>query len=119
MRWAQIPSSNNPLDLLILALMFAIEDPYHSMIKNISDMFVIGGEIGGDPGWEIHHHLNDAGNEIFDVWVDPRVSGIDKLNRSYDANLVRRTAREVLDGFAQDNPDKFSEVKQLLIACNL
>jgi hypothetical protein len=119
MKWGQIPSSNDPSALLILAIMFAIEDPYHSMTKNISDMFEIGGEIGGDPGWEIHHRLNDDGNEIFDVWVDPRVSGIGKLSRSYNANLVRRTAREVLDGFAENNPEKCREVEQLLVACNL
>ncbi len=89
------------------------------MVENISEMFVLGGEIGGDPGWEIHHYLDDNGNEIFEVWVDPRVSGIEKTKSFYNANLVRKTTREVLDAFAQANLDKCSEVKQLLIACNL
>jgi hypothetical protein len=49
--------------------MFAIEDPFRSTVENISDMFVLGGEIGGDPGWEVQHYLNDDGHERFDISV--------------------------------------------------
>jgi hypothetical protein len=47
MRWAHVPSNSDPLALLIWVLMFAIEDPFRSTVENISDMFVLGGEIGG------------------------------------------------------------------------
>jgi hypothetical protein len=99
--------------------MFAIEDPFRSTVENISDMFVLEGEIGGDPGWEIQHYLNDDGHERFDVWLDPRVSGLAKPNGTYDADVVRRTTREVLNAFADAHPGRRSEVDQLLIACNL
>ncbi len=119
MRWAHVLSKNDPSALLVWALMFAIEDPYHSIAENILDMFEVGGEIGGDPGWEINHYLNDYGSEIFEVWVDPRVSGINKPSQFYDALHVRKITREVLEAFIQANPDKYSELKQLCNACNL
>ena len=119
MKWAQVPSSNDPLAILIWALMFALEDPCHSMADNISNMFSVGGEIGGDPGWEIHSFVNDEGNEIYEVWVDPRVSGIERSNGFYDSNILRSTTREVLIAYAHANPEKCDEVRQMLIAHNL
>lgn len=119
MKWAHVPSNDDPSALLVWALMFAVEDPHHSNVENILNMFEVGGEITGDPGWEISHYINNCGIEIFEVWVDPRVSGIERPSHSYDANDVRKTAREVIDAFIQANPSKSSELKQLFIPCEL
>lgn len=119
MKWGHVPSSGDPLALLVWALMFAIEDTHHSMAKNIEEMLAPEGEIGGDPGWEIHHFIHDDGIEKFDVWVDPRVSGIEKFKCTYQADVVRKTTREVLDAFADAHPDKRSELDKLLEACGL
>jgi len=119
MKWADIPSSNDPSALLVWALMFAIENPSNSTAKNILEMFVVGGEIGGDPGWEISHYINDYGSEIFEVWVDPRVSGLEQSNHYYDATFVRKITGEVLDAFIRANPNKCSELKRLRDQCIL
>jgi hypothetical protein len=119
MKWAHVPSNHDPRALLIWALTFAIEDPYHSFVENISNLFLVEGEIGGDPGWEIHRHVNNDGSEWFDVCVDSRVSGLEKNNQPYDAPVVRRTTCEILHAFSEAYPSKNEEVKQLITTCKL
>jgi hypothetical protein len=119
MKWAQIPPAEDQAALLIWALMFAIEDPARFMNDNITEMFSRDGEIGGDPGWGIHHYIDDEGDDQFDVWVDPRLSGLKDRERTYRADVVRNTTRKVLESFSDAYPDKRMEVSQLLFRCNL
>jgi hypothetical protein len=119
MKWAEIPTANDQASLLVWALMFAIEDPIRSMEENIIEMFSSEGEIGGDPGWGVHHYNDGQGNDQFNVWVDPRVSGLKERERTYSGNSVRKTTRELLNAFSDAYPNKRKEVDRLFSRCNL
>ncbi len=119
MKWAHIPADDDQLALLIWALTFAIEDPFHSISENIAEMLLGKGEIGGDPGWGIHRYNQQNKNKRFQVWVDSRVSGIKKMEETYDENIVRSVTKDLLFSFAKEYPIHRNEVINICVKNNL
>jgi len=118
-KWGNIIiPSGNKFELLYWALMFAIS-PTRPIDNWIKSFMTKGGAIGGDPGWEITHVVTDGTSGYYKIWADSEISGIEPDEASYTAEEMRKALNESLLAFAEQYPEKSSEVKEVIKRYNL
>lgn len=115
MKWGHIDEIEDASKLLYWVLMFVLapyfDDPIDHWLK---DILMVGGGLGGDPGWEMEHISEPNGVGSYRVWADPDMSGIDPAEAIYSIQIVRHAVRDSLLALGEAYPEKNNEVVEVI-----
>ncbi|MDR2155130.1 MAG: hypothetical protein LBE78_08925 [Burkholderiaceae bacterium] len=120
MKWGHLEEIESQKKLLYWVLMHMLptydDRPIDRWLK---DIFVSGGGLSGDPGWEIEHISEKSDYDVYRVWADPEMSGIEPAETIYSAEVVRHAIWESLLALSETYPNKAKEVQEIIFRYNL
>jgi hypothetical protein len=99
--WAIGPSENLPIDYFI-----------RKFLKK-------DGGCGGDPDWEIEYRLEKNGRELYYVWANSEISGIEFEEKEYSSETVKKMLRQMLFEFSEAYPERWDEVQEIILKYKL
>lgn len=118
MKWGHTHEIEGPEKLLYWVLAWVVTQsvPLDHWLGPILEP---DGGLAGDPGWEIDHLPNTDGPDLYKVWADPEISGIEPSEVVFDARQFSDALKETLLAFRTEFPERAVEVNDVITRCCL
>lgn len=112
-----VDSSMKPL---FWALWFVLAPYFDEPIDHwLKDLLSGPKGLGGDPGWDIDYVLGAHGTHEYNVWIDPKISGVEPNEATYTTEIFFQAVKESLLAMGQKYPQKSTEIAEVIRRYNL